>query len=172
MCIATQPLTAQEHIAETKTRPNIVLIMTDDMGYSDLGCFGGEIQTPHLDSLAGSGLRFTNFYSENMCWVSRAAMLTGIYHRTSLKSGALHPRCITLPESLQASWYQTHMSGKWHLAGKKGATVFPVDRGFDHWYGILGGASSFFAPHGLTRDRRNVESEIRARRFLFDANDF
>ena len=59
-------------------RPNVVVIMADDMGYSDLGCFGGEIHTPHLDRLAGGGLRFTNFYSENMCWVSRAAMLTGI----------------------------------------------------------------------------------------------
>jgi len=61
-------------------KPNIVLIMADDMGYSDLGCFGGEIQTPSLDSLAENGIRFTNFYSENMCWVSRASMMTGIYH--------------------------------------------------------------------------------------------
>ncbi|HAE10875.1 MAG TPA: hypothetical protein DCG39_04440, partial [Opitutae bacterium] len=67
--------------------PNVLLIMSDDMGYSDLGCFGGEIRTPHLDSLAQGGVRFTNFYSENMCWVSRASMLTGVYHRTSLKNG-------------------------------------------------------------------------------------
>ena len=61
-------------------RPNVLLIMADDMGYSDLGCFGGEIRTPHLDSLAEKGIRFTNFYSENMCWVSRASMMTGVYH--------------------------------------------------------------------------------------------
>ncbi len=63
-------------------KPDVVVIMADDMGYSDLGCFGGEIETPNLDRLASGGLRFTNFYSENMCWVSRAAMLTGIYHKT------------------------------------------------------------------------------------------
>ena len=82
-------------------KPNVLLIMADDMGYSDLGCFGGEIRTPSLDSLAENGIRFTNFYSENMCWVSRASMMTGIYHRTSLKDSALHPRCLTLPEALK-----------------------------------------------------------------------
>jgi arylsulfatase A-like enzyme len=140
-------------------RPDVVVIMTDDMGYSDLGCFGGEIRTPNLDRLADGGLRFTSFYSENMCWVSRAAMLTGIYHRTALKDKSLHPRCVTLPEALRDSGYQTRMSGKWHLAGPDHATVYPIDRGFEHWYGMLGGAASFFAPFSLTRDRANVESE-------------
>lgn len=124
-------------------RPNIVLIMADDMGYSDLGCFGGEIRTPNLDRLATNGLRFTNFYSENMCWVSRAALLTGIYHRTSMVDKGLHPRCVTLPEVLKQRGYQTRMSGKWHLAGRKDAT-YPMDHGFQDFYGILGGASSFF----------------------------
>lgn len=144
----------------TTTRPNIVLIMADDMGYSDLGCYGGEIQTPNLDRLAGGGLRFTNFYSENMCWVSRAAMLTGVYHKTSMVSSALHPHCATLAEALHKNGYQTSMSGKWHLAGKP-YHIFPVDRGFDQFYGILGGAASFFAPAHLSRNRRNVESEAR-----------
>ena len=80
-------------------QPNIVIIMSDDMGYSDLGCFGGEIETPSLDSLASGGLRFTNFYSENMCWVSRAAMLTGVYHKTSMYQNSVHPRCVTPPGS-------------------------------------------------------------------------
>ena len=80
-----------------KRPPDVLLIMSDDMGYSDLGCFGGEIRTPNLDALGEGGVRFTNFYSENMCWVSRASLLTGVYHRTSLKDGALHPRCVTLP---------------------------------------------------------------------------
>jgi len=139
-------------------RPNIVLIMADDMGYSDLGCFGGEIRTPNLDRLATNGLRFTNFYSENMCWVSRAALLTGIYHRTSMVDKGLHPRCVTLPKVLKQGGYQTRMSGKWHLAGRKDAT-YPMDRGFQDFYGILGGAASFFAPHSLSRNRRNVERE-------------
>ncbi|MDP6445846.1 MAG: arylsulfatase [Pirellulaceae bacterium] len=139
-------------------RPNIVIIMADDMGYSDIGCFGGEIRTPHLDQLAGDGLRFTNFYSENMCWVSRAALLTGVYHKTSMVGGAVHKRCETLPEALRRGEYQTRMSGKWHLAGKP-YHVFPVDRGYDEFYGILGGAASFFAPAYLTRNRRNVDEE-------------
>lgn len=140
--------------------PDIVIIMADDMGYSDLGCFGGEIETPHLDRLAGGGLRFTNFYSENMCWVSRAAMLTGIYHKTSLLESAIHPRCVTLPEVLRMHGYQTRMSGKWHLAGNP-YSIYPNDRGFDEFYGILGGASSFYAPAFLSRNRTNVEKEAR-----------
>ncbi len=141
-------------------RPNIVVIMSDDMGYSDLGCFGGEIRTPNLDRLAHAGLRFTNFYSENMCWVSRAAMLTGVYHKTSMFKNSIHPRCPTLAETLRENGYQTRMSGKWHLAGKP-YHIYPVDRGFDQFYGILGGAASFFAPHSLSRNRSNVEAEAK-----------
>ncbi|TWT82357.1 Arylsulfatase [Planctomycetes bacterium CA13] len=144
--------------AESGNRPNIVLIMADDIGYSDLGCFGSEIETPNLDGLASNGLRFTNFYSENMCWVSRAALLTGIYHKTSMFENAIHPRCVALPEVLHDHGYQTRMSGKWHLAGAP-YRVFPNDRGFDEFYGILGGAASFYAPAFLSRDRTNVESE-------------
>jgi len=147
-----------DSIAGAAERPNVVVIMADDMGYSDIGCFGGEIRTPHLDQLASGGLRFTNFYSENMCWVSRAALLTGVYHKTSMVEGRLHTRCETLPEALRRSGYQTRMSGKWHLAGKP-YHVFPLDRGYDEFYGILGGAASFFAPAHLTRNRRNVERE-------------
>ncbi len=141
-------------------RPNIVLIMADDMGYSDLGCFGGEIRTPHIDQLAHNGLRFTNFYSENMCWVSRAALLTSIYHKTSLVNSTLHPRCVALPEVLSTAGYRTMICGKWHLAGKN-STIYPNDRGFTDFYGILGGAASFYAPFHLSRNRRNVESEAR-----------
>jgi arylsulfatase A-like enzyme len=146
-------------------KPNILLIMADDMGYSDLGCFGGEIRTPNLDSLANGGVRFTNFYSENMCWVSRASMLTGVYHRTSLKNGTLHPNCITLPEVLKQNGYATGMMGKWHLAGKFTQNngrdaVYPDQRGFDYFYGILGGASSFFSPEGLKRNRTSIDHEF------------
>ena len=153
--IYTQPVNADQ-----ASRPNIVLIMADDMGYSDLGCYGGEIRTPHLDELAANGLRFTNFYSENMCWVSRAAMLTGVYHKTSMVDSAIHPGCPTMAESLLTHNYQTRMSGKWHLAGKRYKT-FPADRGFEEFYGILGGAASFFAPAHLTRNRRNIEEEAK-----------
>tara|TARA_Y100001978_G_scaffold69940_1_gene62833 strand:+ start:3671 stop:5248 length:1578 start_codon:yes stop_codon:yes gene_type:complete len=152
-------------LVQAGKRPNVLLIMSDDMGYSDLGCFGGEIRTPHLDSLAEGGIRFTNFYSENMCWVSRASMLTGVYHRTSLKNGSLHPRCLPLPRALQENGYATGIMGKWHLAGdyrKDGGSraVYPDQRGFDRFYGILGGASSFFAPFGLRRDRKLIDEEF------------
>lgn len=158
-CIAiVLTLHASGSLADAAERPDVVVIMADDMGYSDIGCFGGEIRTPHLDRLAGNGLRFTNFYSENMCWVSRAALLTGVYHKTSMVRSRLHKRCETLPEALRRSGFQTRMSGKWHLAGKP-YSVFPVDRGYDEFYGILGGASSFYAPAHLTRNRKNVEQE-------------
>ena len=148
-------------LLSAKRKPDVLLIMSDDMGFSDLGCFGGEIKTPNIDSLGEGGIRFTNFYSENMCWVSRASLLTGVYHRTSLKNSALHPACVTLPEALRKAGYATLMAGKWHLAGKGGNTIYPNDRGFDRFYGILGGASSFFAPYSLSRDRKNVEQEYR-----------
>tara|TARA_R110002049_G_scaffold27321_3_gene94450 strand:+ start:103142 stop:104782 length:1641 start_codon:yes stop_codon:yes gene_type:complete len=144
--------------AQPASRPNVLVIMADDMGYSDLGCFGGEIRTPHLDRLAEDGLRFTNFYSENMCWVSRVAMLTGVYHRTSMFEGSIHPRCVTMPEVLGDHGYQTLMSGKWHLAGKQ-YRIYPGDRGFDQFYGFLGGAVSFYWPAYLTRNRTDVQQE-------------
>ena len=144
--------------AQDDSRPDIVIIMADDMGYSDIGCFGGEILTPNIDRLAQGGLRFTNFYSENMCWVSRAALLTSIYHKTSMVKSALHPRCVALPEVLGAAGYRTMICGKWHLAGK-GAQVYPNDRGFSDFYGILGGASSFYAPDNLSRNRTNIDPE-------------
>lgn len=165
LSVVTTPwLGTKSNAAEATTEsqhsqpPNVLIIMSDDMGYSDLGCFGGEIKTPNLDQLAYKGLRFTNFYSENMCWVSRAAMLTGVYHKTSMVNGSLHPNCPTLPERLRPNGYQTAMSGKWHLAGKPYRT-FPNDRGFADFYGILGGAASFYAPAHLHRNRKNVENE-------------
>ncbi|MEN8715094.1 MAG: sulfatase-like hydrolase/transferase, partial [Verrucomicrobiales bacterium] len=94
--------------------PNIVLIVSDDMGYSDLGCYGGEIETPHLDALAEKGLRFTNYYVNNMCWPTRASLMTGLYPRTALPKngsadGGLHPEATTLPAALRAVGYQTWM---------------------------------------------------------------
>ena len=138
-------------------KPDVLLIMSDDMGYSDLGCFGGEIRTPHLDALGQSGIRFSNFYSENMCWVSRASLLTGVYHRTSLKDGTLHPRCATLPEALRKAGYATLMAGKWHLAGKAGKTVYPNDRGFDRFVCLDDGTADVVAQE-LEKWREEVAS--------------
>jgi len=147
-------------------RPNIVLIVSDDMGYSDLGCYGGEIETPTLDGLAGMGLRFTNFYVNNMCWPTRASLMTGLYPRTALPrkgsaDGGLHPRSSTLPQLLKSKGYTTLMSGKWHLssANEPDGPNAPHHRGFDHFYGTIHGASDFFAPADLQLDGKDMTHE-------------
>jgi arylsulfatase len=139
-----------------RSAPNIVVIVSDDMGYSDLGCYGGEIETPHLDALAQNGLRFTNYYVNNMCWPTRASLMTGLYPRTALPengsaSGGLHPDATTLPEALRKAGYTTLMSGKWHLSNgsKPDGPNAPHHRGFDRFYGTIHGASDFFAPDDL-----------------------
>ncbi len=116
--------------------PNIVLILVDDMGFSDLGCYGGEIQTPNLDQLARDGLRFTEFYNCAKCETTRATLLSGRYH-SEVGVGKLQ-NCVTLAEALQASGYTTLMTGKWHLSGT------PLDRGFERYFGHLSGATNFF----------------------------
>jgi arylsulfatase A-like enzyme len=148
------------------SRPNILLIVADDVGYSDLGCYGGEIDTPHLDSLAAEGLRFTNYYVNNMCWPTRASLLTGLYPKTALPwkgsaSGGLHPKVTSLPEALKGAGYTTLMSGKWHLsnsADPDGPNA-PHHRGFDHFYGTIHGASDFFAPVDLQLDGKDMTHE-------------
>jgi len=130
----------------TAKRPNIVLIMADDMGYSDIGCYGGEIQTPHLDQLAKGGLRFTNFYNAARCCPTRASLLTGLYpHQAGVGlmvynnyggsyQGFLNEESVTLAEVLKEAGYKTMMSGKWHVGHREGQ--WPTDRGFDRFYGI------------------------------------
>src|SRR3954453_1171017 len=124
-------------------RPNILLILADDLGYSDLGCYGGEIRTPHLDALAAGGLRFTQFYNCTRCCPSRASLLTGLYpHQAGIGSmtgdqgqpgyrGALQPNCVTIAQVLKTAGYRTAMVGKWHV----GDNVSPIDRGFNDFYG-------------------------------------
>jgi arylsulfatase A-like enzyme len=123
-------------------RPNIVLIMADDMGFSDIGCYGSEIQTPNLDRLASQGLRFTQFYNNAKCTTTRASLLSGMYPRNN---GNNIPREIpTIAETMRAAGYQTGMSGKWHLGNK--SPQRPFDRGFDEYYGLMDGAVNFFNP--------------------------
>ena len=117
-------------------RPNILLIMADDLGFSDLGCYGSEIATPRLDQLARSGLRFTQFYNTAKCHSSRVSLLTGLY--CDQAGGESLSRATTLAEVLGQAGYFTAMSGKWHLSGQ------PTDFGFNRYWGHLSGAVNFF----------------------------
>jgi arylsulfatase A-like enzyme len=150
-------------------RPNIVLIMSDDMGYSDIGCYGGEIETPNLDALAKGGVQFTQFYNTARCCPTRAALLTGLYsHQAGIGHmmedkgldgyrGDLNNRCVTIAEALRPTGYKNYMIGKWHVtkSGKPTSDAdkynWPLQRGFDRFYGTIHGAGSFFDPNTLTR---------------------
>jgi arylsulfatase len=124
-------------------RPNIVLVMCDDMGYSDLGCYGGEIRTPNIDRMADEGLRFTQFYNCAKCTTTRASIITGLHPRQG-KGGLLRPDMVTIAEVLGRAGYQTSLSGKWHLGSS--APRRPIDRGFDEYYGLMDGCCNFFNP--------------------------
>lgn len=135
-------------------RPNIVVLLADDMGFSDLGCYGGEIETPHLDSLARGGVRFSQFYNAARCCPSRAALLTGLYpHQAGIGhmvandgipsyQGYLNDRCVTLAEALKPAGYTTLMTGKWHVGSAPGQ--WPLDRGFDQYWGTPSGGGVYF----------------------------
>lgn len=148
-------------------RPNIVLILADDIGYSDIGPYGGEIDTPNLDRLAQNGLRFSRFYSNNMCVPTRAALLTGIDATIALDNGTLRPDAITVAEILGESGYATYMTGKWHLSKDHNHEELPVQRGFQSFYGTLLGAMSFFAPATLMRDNESAESDFQDPDFYY-----
>ena len=129
-------------------RPNIVLILADDLGFSDLGCYGGEIATPNLDRLAAGGMRFTHFYNNAVCVATRASLLTGQYcHKVGqglgarLRAGANN---VTFAELLRDAGYRTLMAGKWHSGQSPGE--LPLDRGFDRHWGLVDGGSNYFNP--------------------------
>src|SRR5918995_1547841 len=149
LCSSTCPATEGQS-SERGRVPNIVLILADDLGYSDLGCYGGEIATPNLDRLAAGGVRFTQFYNCTRCCPTRASLLTGLYpHQAGVGDmlsdqgapgyrGALQPNAVTIAEVLKAAGYRTLMAGKWHLGG--GAGRGPVVRGgFDEYFGLVDG---------------------------------
>ncbi|MEC8826181.1 MAG: arylsulfatase [Verrucomicrobiota bacterium] len=127
-------------------RPNIILIMVDDMGWSDIGCYGSEIETPNIDRIAGEGMLFTQFYNNAKCTTTRASLLTGLYPRNGGKgqSELITQEMLTLGEAMRHAGYQTGMSGKWHN-GKTEGTI-PFDRGFDEAYGLWDGCCNFFNP--------------------------
>ncbi len=144
--------------AGNDAQPNIVMIMSDDMGYSDLGCYGGEIETPGLDRLAAGGLRFTRYYTNNMCVPTRASLMSGCYTSKALNErDAISEQVVTVAEALQAAGYATYMSGKWHLANDAKRESLPCQRGFDRFFGTTLGACSFWAPASLMVDNEPAE---------------
>jgi arylsulfatase A-like enzyme len=165
----------------TPPAPNIVVVLADDMGFSDIGCYGGEIPTPNLDRLARRGVRFTQFYNTARCCPTRASLLTGLHpHQAGIGamaedpgtnnrmdwgvegySGHLNRNCVTIPEVLREAGYHTYMTGKWHV-GLRSKESWPLQRGFDRFYGILAGACSYHrpaAPRGLSLGNDPVEPE-------------
>lgn len=164
-----------------KKQPNILLILNDDMGYSDIGCYGGEVETPHLDRLAQGGLRFSQFYNTARCSPSRASLLTGLHpHQTGIGiltydsgpegyAGNLNQRCATIAEVLQPAGYRSYLSGKWHVSSnlKQPTDSWPMQRGFDDFFGTIIGAGSFYDPNTLTRRNENAEHEARAPGFFY-----
>jgi arylsulfatase A-like enzyme len=154
-------------------KPNIVVILTDDMGWSDLGCYGGELETPNLDRLAAGGLRFTQFYNTARCCPTRASLLTGLYpHQAAIGHmmenkgldgyvGDLSRSAVTIAEALRPAGYGTYGVGKWHVTPYKADDRhnWPLQRGFERYYGIIGGAANYFNPATLARDNEPVKAD-------------
>lgn len=155
-------------------RPNIMVILADDMGFADVGCYGSEIQTPHIDQLAEEGMRFSQFYNYPRCSPTRASLLTGQYpHQTGVGDlttsdkeapayqGYLNDRCVTIAEALEPTDYKSMMVGKWHV-GHKTPSRWPTGRGFDRFYGEHRYVDDYFKPtHQLYLDGEPVEPQGR-----------
>ena len=172
--------------AQTTQRPNIMLIVVDDIGYSDLGCFGGEINTPHLDEMASEGLRFTQFFNSGRSCPSRACLMTGRYAQQVGITGmgqSLNTSCVTIPEALLGSGYRTAMSGKWHLSQTSGIgnnddqmawlshqnyfnnrpfapiSTYPCNRGFQEHWGTIWGVANHFDPFSLIHNEEAIYTD-------------
>src|SRR6056297_188589 len=164
-------MSASERDQAPEEQPHIILIMSDDMGYSDLGCYGSvNIQTPNIDRLAQDGVRFTQFYNGARCCPTRATLLTGLYaHQTGIghmvgtnndkpgHDGVLNDKNVTIAEVLKTQGYYNYMLGKWHVAPHKDKKNWPLERGFDQRYGTLGGGGNYYNPNGLNRNDTLLE---------------
>ncbi|MDB4582675.1 arylsulfatase [Draconibacterium sp.] len=164
-------------VEESTSHPNIILIMSDDMGYSDIGCYGSEINTPNLDGLAENGLRFTQFYNTARCCPTRASLISGLHpHQagvghmmndrgTPAYQGNLNHNCVTIAEVLKTAGYSTYMAGKWHVTPLKPSVNnpnkenWPLQRGFDKFFGTIHGAGSFYDPNSLTSGNEFIAPE-------------
>jgi arylsulfatase A-like enzyme len=168
-------------------RPNIMVILADDLGFSDIGCYGAEIQTPNIDALARNGIRFTQFYNTSRCCPTRASLLTGLYpHQAGVGHmmvdrgydgyrSDLNHNCATIAEVLRAGGYRSYMCGKWHITRFDGPnddrSNWPLQRGFEKFYGTLRGYGSFYDPSGLCRQNKFItpqnDPEYQPREFYY-----
>ena len=160
--------------AQDPPRPNVVVILADDMGFSDAGCLGGAIRTPHLDSLAAGGLRFTRFYNTGRCCPTRASLLSGHYpHAAGMGwmisdrggpgyAGSLRKDRPTLAELLEPAGYRSYIAGKWHVTphtGRHGPKDnWPLARGFDRYYGTVSGGGDYWDPATLVRGTEPISA--------------
>lgn len=160
------------NFAVAQQRPNIIVILADDMGYSDIGSYGGDIETPNLDKLASEGIRYKQFYNAARCCPTRASLMTGLYpHQagmgwmaaadlgTPAYQGNLNNNSVTIAEVLKTAGYSTYMTGKWHLTNERkiqGLVTdnWPKQRGFDHYFGIVPGGANYFTPVIYSGNRR------------------
>jgi arylsulfatase A-like enzyme len=174
-------------ITAAAERPNIIVILSDDMGWSDLGCYGGEISTPNLDALSAGGLRFSQFYNSARCCPTRASLLTGLApHQAGIGHmmndrnlpgyrGDLNPNTPTIAEVLRPAGYRNYAVGKWHVTRHTRADApnhnWPLQRGFDRYYGTIHGGGSYFDPSSLVRDNTMIspyaDPEYRPENFYY-----
>ncbi len=167
-----------ESVYTEKQKPNVILILADDLGYSDLSCYGGEISTPNIDALANSGIRFSQFYNAARCCPTRASLLTGLYpHQAGIGGmvnsgkkvaegpyqGYLSKNSVTIAEVLKDAGYYTVMSGKWHVGEER--PNWPTDRGFENFYGLVSGAANYF---DITRTKKAGQ----IRHFAIDSTEY
>ena len=176
-------------VAAEMRPPNIIVILADDMGFSDIGCYGGEISTPNLDALAKGGVRFTQFYNTARCCPTRASLLTGLHpHQAGIGHmmedrkldgyrGNLNRSCVTIAEALKSAGYRNYAVGKWHVTPGQSAKAleergnWPLQRGFDRYYGTIHGAGSYWDPSALVRNNQQItarnDAEYRPNEFYY-----
>ena len=161
--------------AAADDRPNVIIMMADDMGFSDVGCYGGEISTPNINGLAAEGVRFTQFYNTARCCPTRACLMTGLYsHQAGVGHmmndrgfdgfrGDLNENCVTIAQVMKSAGYSTYMSGKWHVTRfwrqEDSHHNWPRQRGFDRYFGTIQGGGSYYDPYTLTRDDEFIVPE-------------
>jgi arylsulfatase len=174
LCSCLVSLCLSAELFAAPPRPNIIVILSDDMGFSDLGCYGGEIHTPVLDKLAAGGVRFQSFYNTARCCPTRASLLTGLYpHQAGIGhmmddsglpgyTGNLNASTRTIAELLKPAGYHSYATGKWHVTRHTNADGprhnWPLQRGFERFYGTIHGAGSFYDPSSLVRDNKMISA--------------